>query len=439
MPAFKKPEEWRLPKPVDAPRPPCVKTTRQKRLYSGLELIHLSVMRMRLFLVVAVALCFGQVAAPAATKGSPPDAKSSSKATPGVEIAQTISLITGVAISPLLGASAVGAWKYFQAGTPEQKAALPWFGQPWFWLPALLLVGLAFAKDVLGNMAPALKKPFDVAEALENKVSGLVATGAFVPVVASMFHASGADSASLSAAGFAAIDLSWLYNALMVPVAMIAFVMVWLVGHAINVLILISPFTVMDTALKSARTLLLITVPVTSKIDPWLGTLWAFIIIVISYFLAGWSFRLTCFGTVFVWDYVTLRCKRFNPDKTANWMFLGRALNKVPIRTYGKLVPGREGKLVFQYRPWLVFRQRTLELPDGRYEAGRGMFYSELLKIEGETTKTIMLLPPRYRGHEAELVKFHGLAGTRDVGLRAMWMWLKQLLGFKGTTQPAAA
>jgi hypothetical protein len=396
-------------------------------------------MRKRIFLVVAVALCFGQVAAYATTTGSSPSAKSSSKATPGAEIAQTISMITGVAISPLLGAGAVGAWKYFQAGTPEQKAALPWFGQLWFWLPALLLVGLVFAKDVFGNMAPALKKPFDVAEAVENKVSGLVAMGAFVPVAASIFHASGADSTSLSAAGFAAIDLSWLYNALMVPVAMIAFFLVWLVGHAVNVLILISPFTIVDTALKSARLFLVATVPVTSWVNPWLGALWAFIIIVISYFLAGWSFRLTCFGTVFVWDYVTLRRKRFRPDQTANWMFLGRALNKVPIRTYGKLVRGDQGRLVLHYRPWLVFAQRMLELPEGKYEAGRGMFYSELLKVEGDKTTTIMLLPPRYRGHETELETIYGLAGARDIGLRAAWKWLKQLLGFKGKAQPAAA
>ena len=49
---------------------------------------------------------------------------------PGQQIAQTISLITGVAISPLMGVGVVGAWQYFQAKTPEQKAKLPWFANP---------------------------------------------------------------------------------------------------------------------------------------------------------------------------------------------------------------------------------------------------------------------------------------------------------------------
>ena len=46
-----------------------------------------------------------------------------------------------------------------------------------------------------------------------------------------------------------------------------------------------------------------------------------------------------------------------------------------------------------------------------------------------------MLLPPRYRGHEEELVSIYGLAGVRDTGLRAAFRWFKDLLGFQ--IQPA--
>src|SRR5262249_31281220 len=99
------------------------------------------------------------------------------KSTPGLEAAQALSTITGVAISPLLGVSAVGAWKYFK--TPaERRGKLPWFAQPWFWGTGLFLVALVFLKDVIGTgMPPALKKPFDVAEAFENKISALLAAG----------------------------------------------------------------------------------------------------------------------------------------------------------------------------------------------------------------------------------------------------------------------
>ena len=110
---------------------------------------------------------------------------------PGANLAHAISEITGVAISPLLGASAVGAWRYFHAQTPQQRARLPWFAQPWFWIPALVLVAACFLKDTLGLAAPRLlKKPLDVADTIGHKISGLIAIGAFVPLVVAVFPAS---------------------------------------------------------------------------------------------------------------------------------------------------------------------------------------------------------------------------------------------------------
>lgn len=350
---------------------------------------------------------------------------------PGAEFAEALSTVTGVAISPLLGVSAYGAVHYYR--TPvEQRANLPWFAQPIFWVPALLLVGLVAAKDIFGAAAPAtLKKPFDILEALENKISGLVAAGAFVPFVVTIFHQPSSEAAMWSSLGFATADLSWLYNALMIPAALLVFGVVWLVGNTINVFILLSPFTTVDAALKSARLALLATIPATAWINPWVGAVWAGIIVVVCYCLAGWSFRLTCFGAVFVWDTLTFRHRRFVPAATGNKMFLARPLAQTPVRTYGRLLKNAQGRLVLQYRPWLVFPSRSEELPEGKYEIGRGVLYSELLVILDDDTRTLMCLPPRYRGHEAELVNCYGLAGMRDVGLRAAWAWLKGVFGFR--------
>jgi len=72
-------------------------------------------------LLLSVALLFGG-AAQAADSGSKP---SSGKSAPGLEAAQAISTITGVAISPLLGVSGVGIVKYFKTA-PDKRAKLPW-------------------------------------------------------------------------------------------------------------------------------------------------------------------------------------------------------------------------------------------------------------------------------------------------------------------------
>jgi hypothetical protein len=382
------------------------------------------------------ALLIALLVALAATNASA--ATQPATATPGAEFAQNLSVLTGVAITPLLGTSAFGAIKWWRA-PKEQRAKLPWFSQPWFFVPALLLVGVCFLKDTAGTALPtAVKKPMDIAEALEHKVSGIVATGAFVPFLMMMNHdSSGGPEAMLSSMGVATAGLSGLLHLLLVPVGMIAFFMVFLASNAINVLIILSPFTTVDAALKGVRLAVLGTVTASAWANPWIGATWALIVILFCYLVAGWSFRLSHFGLSFLWDYFTFRRNRFSPDARENKMFLGRQIEKVPTRTYGRLSRNEAGRLVLKYRPWLVLAERTLVLPEGKYFVGKGAFFTEIQQVDGDDTKTTLLLPPRYRGDEEKLVSIYGLSDVRPIGLNAMWVWLKESLGFKA--KPATA
>ena len=76
---------------------------------------------------------------------------------PGQPVAVAISTVTGIAISPLLGTGAYGAYQWMSAKDEAARAALPWFAQISFWLPALLLVGVCAAKDALGALPAALR------------------------------------------------------------------------------------------------------------------------------------------------------------------------------------------------------------------------------------------------------------------------------------------
>ena len=203
-----------------------------------------------------------------------------------------------------------------------------------------------------------------------------------------------------------------------------AFFIVFLASNAINILILLSPFSTIDLALKSFRTAILASVTASAFLNPWMGAAWAVIIILFSWCIAGWSFRLSHFGLVFVWDFLTIRRARFTPSKEGNNLFLSRKINKVPARTYGRLTRNDKGELVVTYRPWLVLPPRTLVLPEGKYCVGEGAFFSEIHHIEGDSSKALILLPPRYRSHEQELVSIYGLVDVRPVGLLAAWKWL---------------
>jgi len=371
--------------------------------------------------------------------------------TPGLELATLASQVTGIAISPLLGVSGVGAYQYFKAHTPEEKAALPWFAQISFWLPALLLVAVCACKDsIAAVIPPGLKKPLDVAETVENKISGLVAAGAVIPSVVALgskliMHSSAIEprAAVLQGVGMVQLgmfDMSWLLTLLMVPLSIAVFAVVWVVGHAINVLILLSPWGGVDTALKAMRTSVLSLVVATAYIDPVVGATVSVVIVVLSYFVAGWAFRLMVFGSEFTWDFFTLRHRRFQLLADGNKLFTAREISGVPMRTYGRLFQEADGRLILRFRPWLVLPERSVEVPRDGLIVGKGLFYSEVLGFEKakDRTETLLLLPPRYRGHEALFARTYHISGSCDVGLRKAWGWIREAFGF-GRKQPVAA
>jgi len=382
-------------------------------------------------LVIAVPFALAAASAPAPT----PDRS------PGNPVASVISTVTGIAISPLLGTGAYGAYQWMAAKDDASRAALPWFAQVSFWLPALLIVGVCALKDALGAVVPpGLKKPLDVLETMENKLSGLVAAGAVVPISVSTVSrmilgdgkvaSAGADFAGsgLAVLPLGAADFSALLSLLTVPLGVAIFLIVWLGSHAINVLILLSPWGAIDAGLKAARTALLGLVTVTATINPWVGAVLSIVVIVIAYLVAGWAFRLTVFGSVFCWDFLTGRRKSFVPSGGADPMFAGPALTGVPVRTYGALARSPSGVLEFKYRPWMVLPEKKAAIsaePRGLV-VGEGAFFSDVLSAEG---RSLFSLPPRYRGHEAELVALYGLGGVKPAGLRKAWAVLREMVG----------
>jgi hypothetical protein len=372
--------------------------------------------------------------------------------TPGIELATMASQVTGIAISPMLGVSGVGAYRWWSAKTDAEKAALPWFAKIEFWLPAMLLVGVCAFKDTIAAVAPpGWKKPLDIAETLENKVSGLVAAGAVVPSLVAVASklittSTGLDQAPVVVGGLGmiqlgVIDLSWLLTILMVPLSVAVFAVVWVVGHAINVLILLSPWGAVDTVLKAMRTSVLSLVAATAFIDPVVGVTVSAVIVVLAYFMAGWAFRLMVFGTEFTWDFFTFRASRFKLLADGNKLFTAREISQVPMRTYGRLFQEGDGKLIFRFRPWLVLPERTVEIPRDGLVVGKGVFYSEVLGYDKAADKnlTLLLLPPRYRGHEELFARTYHISGTCDVGLRKAWGWIREAFGLGAKQQSAAA
>lgn len=354
--------------------------------------------------------------------------------TPGVALAETLTEITGVAISPLLGVSGVGSWTYFRSPA-EARPGLPWFCQPWAWGTGFVVLALCFLKDSLGTAVPGvLKKPLDMVELFENKASAVVASVGFVPVVArELARAAGTAEAPAGAIGLGitgAIDAAWLTT----PLALAWFAVVWVCSHSINVLILLSPFSWVDTLLKLARSALLWLVGLTYLISPVVAAVLCTGIALVALWLAPTATRLMIFGARFAGDVLLpWRGKRRASAERPHVFTLGGA-HQLPSRTGGRLARTAAGTLEFRYRPFCLLPERAVALPATRHVLAKGLLAPAMLQGDDETKlrKTMVLLP-RYRGREADVANSLGLHAVRDHALARGWTaftnWLRELTG----------
>jgi len=367
---------------------------------------------------------------------------------PGKTVAEAVTEVTGVAISPLLGMSVVGAWTYYWA-EDHMRARLPWYCHPYVWGTGLVLIGLCFLKDFLGTAAPPLvKKPLDFAELFEDKISALVASTAFVPLVAlalsTMQPLPDQALAAPAAPGLAMTpSLAWLEWGLRtpwvtIPVAVAAFLIVWLSSHAVNVLIALSPFGIVDSALKLFKLALFTLVFAITAVSAWAGIAFCLLLILLAMLVAGWSFRLSVFGALMGRDFL------LNKHATAGEIddgvkgFLSRSTAGVPARTYGRMENDAGGSAVFAYRPWLILPEKRILLPAEGRVLCKGVLHPGLLHrdapdaAEKTRLRGCLILLPRYRGLEESIAARHGCQEIVDSallrGFKAVRHWFVEML-----------
>lgn len=400
------------------------------------------------FLLFAICMVLPTAAVAAPTPELEPPNAPTDDGLPWVALAEGISQITGIGISPMLGVSSVGAWRYLR--TPAaQRADLPWFCHPAAWGIGFAVLGLCFLKDVIGTAAPPLvKKPLDLAELFENKLSALVAAAAVVPVIASQFvqiqrpenallaTPTGPGFASVLPLQFASVGAAIFLFALLFSLA--AFGVVWLTAHAINVLIALCPFGVIDALLKLVKTFFLGSVVSSYLIHPYLGAVVSLLIIGVAAMLAPWAFRLAVFGSVLAADTLLPRWAHRRVRSDQPHTFLARPLSSVSVRTYGRLAQNQDRAIVFQFRPWLVLPRRTVELPAGPLAISRGAFFPSLLHTANVTEPvTLCIFPPRYRGHELAMGTHFDVLDVRDGalvrGFKAARRWVVDIVAVRKT------
>ena len=348
---------------------------------------------------------------------------------PGVKMAETISATTGLAISPLFGMGAVGAWQYAHCAK-EARAALPWHAQPWFWVTALVIVGVLALKEPVLYLLPGAKKPLDLLEVLENKASMLVAAPIVLHLAEKTFREAAVAPAGVVGAGFDAgpVALTVLGSIGLLCI----FFCVWMAAHAVNMLILLSPSATLDMMLRAFRTSILGGVAVSAWLNPWLGLIVAILVILLAIRLSGWSFRLMVYGSTVAWDFASGRRVKDPDAKGRLRAFLNRASEGLPRRSRGWLHLGPTGEVTFTGRalPWMP--AHAITIPAGEARIVETLTGPDLVVATPMPT-TLLVLPPRYRGAEESIARVLGISVGEPGAFARAWQsatgWLRVTLG----------
>jgi hypothetical protein len=293
----------------------------------------------------------------------------------GEVLSREIAKTTGIALNPLLCMSALGAYTYY---TTEHslRSQLPWHASPRFWGSLGMVMLLILLKDSSKIAIPkVLIAPLDAMETLlEKKATALLAlpmlfsaiqSGEFtgmeqVSAQLGMFLfpqaiAGTAGDAAVMAGGGMVTDITTF--------AMVStiFVVVWVLSHAFNMLILLSPFGFFDAILATTRNTLVAIVM--GMADTSFGLGLSVVIIAVAVWFFPRALRLIIFGTVLSYDLVRYRLFRkimvLHEGYQGVRGFSCCHMGKIPPRTYGRISHDK-GQLVFTCKPGILQESQRL-------------------------------------------------------------------------------
>ena len=324
--------------------------------------------------------------------------------------------LTGLAISPLLVLVLLGWIDFARAGGLD-AATLPIHANPWLLAPCTLVLAAALAKKCVSPAIPLpVRKTLDAGEYLEAKLSALVAAGVLLPsIIATMAAATGDPAAGgVQAAGLAA---GWATYLWLVPAALVVFAAVWITFHAVDGLVLLSPFAIIDTLLVALRATVLVVLGLALLASPLLALALCAPVIVLSLLFAGWCVRLDLFAMCLALDILLARGERADPSRGPVRAFLAARGHGAPIRTMGHAEPC-DGGMRFTYRPFFVLPRRTLVVEAGRGALVRGALWSTIR--DDARARQLVHLPPRYNRHADRIAARFGVS-PRDGTVRRAW------------------
>ena len=295
----------------------------------------------------------------------------------GDRLARELSLATGIAVSPLLGMTVLSACRWFAAAESD-RAGLPWHTSPRFWGPLAAVLSLLCVKDSSKVAIPKLLiVPLDALETLlEKNLSGLLALPFLFSLVWGgecdhlrlLTEAAGRSLLPLAVAGDASVAVpppgfTALTTILVAITLTVIHCLVWVCGQACNILILLSPSSLLDTLLTVAKQALVALLLGLANTP--IGPVLALIVVVLACRFFPRALRFVVFGTLLSSDLIMTRLVRrvraIPASEEGLACFTAGRLAGLPPLTRGQLRL-LDGAIELGHRPWWVLGERTVPI-----------------------------------------------------------------------------
>ncbi|MCC9609322.1 hypothetical protein LOC68_05800 [Blastopirellula sp. JC732] len=317
--------------------------------------------------------------------------------------------VTATGLSPLMVLSVTGPVVYFMTDA-DQRGELFFFYQPWFWIITGICSLIVVFKDTILTFASYLKTPLNILGAIFNFVGFLFGFRLIIYLL-------GADLGSDPSLAEKVLTYATM-------VVMLSFyASIWIFGNLVEVIILLSPFPLVDTALRFLRIGVVVTMYVLCWIHPALGLMFALPILIMSALTMNRSLQALKLSARIMWDLVAWRSYPLTSDMTTLTAFTVISLPSTPWFTLGKLVK-KENGWHFRYRRFLIGPRVDTLVDLSNLQIAKGTLASVAAQKTESGSQVILRFPPGYRGQEETLAEILG-GETADwsamTKIRDMW------------------
>ena len=335
--------------------------------------------------------------------------ESSKRVSQSLEISEAFTRITGTAIYPVFGLAMLGMWDH----THDIHT---WYATPFLYIPLLCILLIDFLKNTIGLAFGPFKKVVDILMQVLDLINGHLGLFMSIGIAANSFNSPVEQFARTLHATIIPVaeansfepESSHTWAVLLMVISGIigglVYSIIWVLNQSFALLILLSPFTFLDSILRSIQITAISILTISFLIFPLLGVIVGCIYCIIAMRMLRFCWSHLRFSTTILFLYLFRRGK-FDPTlKQGIACFSDTGMSNLYPRTFGHIV-SEEASLYFRTVATVGTAQTHAIQVNGLY-IQRNTLTPTLCIDVNNSRLNIATLSPQYKGSEDCLAQY---------------------------------